>query len=204
MSDDEPLSPPVMEEDSPSEIEILTNIFNSGSERLVVTPEGALLPETDAGGGRKTVLDKPRQFYAPWHLRDPRRLAIEQAGVTRAGFPFHFVAEGPGYWDGVLRTNRGHHYRVHVRYPSDFPLSPPGAFVVDPELRIPVHQYNDGELCLTYPADGRLGGWDPGSTTAGSVIAWTAHWLFSSEHWRASGEREWPGPSGDLAYLRPR
>lgn len=196
--------PPQGKGDPEKDLSILANIFNTGAERLVVTPEGKLVPEKDAGAGKKTVLEKPRQFYAEWYVRDPRRLAIEAAGVSRAGFTFTFVRQGSGYWEGALVSNRGNSYRVQVRYPSDYPASPPGSYIIDPPVRIPVHQYANGELCLNYPGDGRAGGWDPGVTTAGSIIAWTAHWLFSYEHWKATGEREWLGPAEDQSWRRPR
>jgi len=131
-----------------------------------------------------------------WFRRDPERVLLEKA-VMEQYFPqFQLVllADDRLRWYGPLETNRGNVYKIEVRYPDEFPDKAPLVYPLNPVIEAfqpdsdrYKHQYPDGHLCLYYPGDKTF---SP-KTTAASVVAVAAAWLFSYETWQESGH--WPG-----------
>jgi hypothetical protein len=140
------------------------------------------------------------QSTAVWFERNPSRLVLEQNAVASRfpGFQL-FREEHTLFWVGTLRTNGGNRYEVTVEYPDNFPDAPPKVFPTNPKIELWrddesfKHQYRDGSLCLFHPSDRFF---EP-NTTAVTVIATAAAWLFSFEQWLASGRKKWPGVEAD-------
>lgn len=140
--------------------------------------------------------------HAPvvWFERNPARLVLERNAVA-ARFPgFRLVRDKQTlYWVGTLVSNSGRPYEVTVEYPDNFPDTPPKVFPTNPPIAIwrddkmLKHQYKDGSLCLFHPSDRFF---EP-KTTAVTVIATAAAWLFAYEQWLDSGKQSWPGQEAD-------
>jgi len=64
--------------------------------------------------------------------------------------------------------------------------------IVEPEL-VPnaPHVILGRRPCLYLPAQGRPHGYDPATTTAATLVAWTALWIHAYETWVSTGA--WPG-----------
>jgi len=103
-------------------------------------------------------------------------------------------------WYGSLESDRrSKRYIIALYYPDDFPARPPKVFPLDPAITIyrnprqgdMLHQFNDGSLCLFHPSDRFF----EINTTAATIIATTAVWLFAFENWEETGK--WVGPEAD-------
>lgn len=132
----------------------------------------------------------------PWYSQNPARLILEKEAMSRRFPQFKLVLQGIRlYWMGTLTSNSGNHYQIALEYPDDFPDTPPKVFPIEPVITIwkdenlLKHQYRDGSLCLFHPNDRFF----EANTTAVTVIAVAATWLFAYEQWLASEKREWPG-----------
>lgn len=135
-----------------------------------------------------------------WYQHNPARLILEKEAMSRRFPQFSLVLQGTKlYWTGALTSNEGNHYEIALEYPDNFPDAPPKIFPIEPEIAIwkddnmLKHQYRDGSLCLFHPDDRFF---EP-NTTAVTVIAAAATWLFAYEHWLASGKTEWLGKEAD-------
>lgn len=142
---------------------------------------------------------KPTRWYAAWFEVNPSRLLLEQQSMNEKFPQFQLFRNGNDLsWVGSLTTNRNNPYLLNVRYPAKFPYEAPQVFPVEPVIQVNdasnpgryKHQYPDGHLCLYYPGDYTF---SP-NTTAATVVAVAAAWLFAYESWVESGYRDWPGP----------
>lgn len=131
-----------------------------------------------------------------WYERNPARLVQEQKAMERRFPGFKLHRDGTKLvWVGILTTNRNERYELAVEYPDNFPDQEPKVFPIEPTIAIwrddnmLQHQYNDGSLCLFHPND-RF--WEA-NTTAATVVATAAAWLFAYEEWLESGKQAWPG-----------
>jgi hypothetical protein len=125
--------------------------------------------------------------YGQWRLRQERE--------AMARFPSFRLVENYGdlCWLGPLTSSlTGKRYQVRVRYPGRFPDSPP--IVTVEKHTFPVgmpHLQGFDKPCLFMPGQGSGHGYDPGRTTAATLVAWTALWIHAYETWCETGE--WPG-----------
>lgn len=121
------------------------------------------------------------------------RLAVERHSMER--FPsFHLVGEGMDwYWSGTLRSAlTGRSYDVVVHYGAGFPFSAPEVVIENHAFPVPTpHLIAGSRPCLFLPDQGGRCGYDPGRTTAATIVAWTALWIHAYEMWAATGA--WPG-----------
>ncbi|NTU81876.1 MAG: hypothetical protein HGA45_21285 [Chloroflexales bacterium] len=127
-----------------------------------------------------------------WYVLNPARLILEKR-IMSVRFPqFQLHRDSTKLvWFGWLITNRNNRYEIALYYPDNFPDAPPKVYPLNPAITVweneragrLMHQYRDGSLCLSYPADK---GFDH-ETTAADVIAVSAAWLFSYETWKESG-----------------
>jgi hypothetical protein len=144
------------------------------------------LPESGRRSARTRWWETP---YGRW------RVAAETEAMRR--FPEFRAFEDAGGnlgWAGALtsallpRTR----YLVRVTYPSSFPDDAPAVEIVEPELADGTpHRLSPQRPCLYRETQGPRHGYDPGHTTAATVVAWTALWIHAYETWRATGR--WPG-----------
>lgn len=183
------------------------------SQRL--RPMGGLTPEaeiavTGAGGGdaaspslyvagehaRPTPVHGARG--APWWLTPygTWRLRAEVAAM-KARFP-EFALTSPTQgtlgWEGRLIGPFGVNltYAVVVTYPSYFPDEPPQVEIERPPLLPDTpHVVLGNRPCVYLPAQGSVNGYDPGRSTAATLVAWTALWIHAYECWARTGV--WPG-----------
>ncbi|HEY1297513.1 MAG TPA: hypothetical protein VGJ60_30905 [Chloroflexota bacterium] len=148
-----------------------------------------------------------------YETSDGRARLLLEKQIMAARFPdfqlslIHSPALGPGSrlgWQGTLTTPRGNRYVVHVIYPEAFPDEPARVYPIQPSIKLVdkdgvrlVHQYSDGRMCLFDPNERTF----TPSTSAATVTAVAAAWLFCYEHWTASGGREWPGKAADMSEL---
>ncbi len=132
---------------------------------------------------------------ARWWLTPYGRWRLEaEAEAIRERFPgFRLVqAEGDLHWLGWLRSalSSESRYLVRVSYPPGYPDEAPEVAIERPELPEGTpHLLVGREPCLY--RSGRRDGYDPGRTTAATLVAWTALWIHAFETWRATGH--WPG-----------
>ena len=149
-----------------------------------------------------TTLHPIRWHSQTWYEAIPGRLVLESKAMETRFPDFQLVRDGTQLvWMGTLETNRGNRYEIALYYPDNFPDTPPKVFPINPVLEVyksPTtnslkHQYNDGSLCLHFPADQSFGT----RSTAATVIAVAAAWLFAYETWLDSGKTEWPGDEAD-------
>jgi hypothetical protein len=129
--------------------------------------------------------------YGSW------RLSAETAAM-RERFPsFRLVARHDGrlglVWGGRLRSSlSGKRYRVKIAYPWSFPDEPPTVTIEGTKfLPGTPHLLDGARPCLYWPGQGPRYGYDPGRTTAATLVSWTALWIHAYETWRATGA--WPG-----------
>lgn len=96
-------------------------------------------------------------------------------------------------WLGRIRSTLGsEEYPVRVTYPHDFPDAAP--LVTFDGVAFPPgtpHLLDGNRPCLFNWSQGPRNGYDPGRTTAATLVAWTALWLAAFETWRATAA--WPG-----------
>jgi len=99
------------------------------------------------------------------------------------------------YWEGEVELNmssiRERRHRLHIVYPGEYPNKAPEAYVRQPKIVSRKHQFDDGQLCLFNPRDGKSYGWNPGRSTAVTVAAWAVQWLYAYYTWKATND--WPG-----------
>lgn len=129
-----------------------------------------------------------RRRYTPRSRENP----LQQRGWVKAAFPqFHWriTREGGVEWTGTLQpTPESPEYEVRVVHEPD---RTPVVYVRQPAIRRDAwHCYQDGSLCLYWPAEWR---WTPRESLAATIIPWTAFWLYYYELWLLTGE--WLGPS---------
>ena len=127
-----------------------------------------------------------------WYQKLPGRLLKEQE-IVKSSFPqakLVRVGDGNLAWVLYLRTNSDREYLIEIIYPDRFPSAYPLAFVLKPKIKMALHQYNDGHLCLFSTTDRPERTYIPEKTTAVTIIVWTAAWLASYEIWQRTGT--WP------------
>jgi hypothetical protein len=150
---------------------------------------------------KRTSLGATR-WHSEWYERTGERLVLEQRAMSDRFPQFQLFQDGAELlWRGRLTTNDGNAYEIMIKYPRTFPDDPPEAYPLEPPVAayktersgVPKHQYHDGRLCLYYPADRTL----QKETTAATVVALSAAWLFAYEQWLKSGKKHWPGKEAD-------
>ncbi len=126
------------------------------------------------------------------------RLQLEVAAMRDAfnqTFRLSVPRRGNLYWEGVVELNmvsipqRDHLLRIE--YPAAYPGRAAEAYVRNPTIVSRKHQFEDGQLCLFNPRDGKQYGWNPGRSTAVTVAGWAVQWLYAFYTWKATGA--WPG-----------
>jgi len=122
-----------------------------------------------------------------WHDRHSQRLRAEQI-IMSERFP-QFVLKkdllGRLFWEGILITNFGTHYRVRIIYPDNYPYQRPSFRIVHPKVKKDCpHVFLDGSLCV-YPDH-----WDHKRCTAPAGVPLVASWLAMYEIWLRTG-RGW-------------
>jgi hypothetical protein len=126
-----------------------------------------------------------RSPYGAW------RLDAEREAMRR--FPGFKLSDDPClHWRGWLEGAfvPRHRYLVYVVYPAGFPDEPPEVTIARPQLPSGMpHLLPDQRPCL-FRGSGRAG-YEPGVTTAATLVAWTALWIHAFETWRETGR--WPG-----------
>lgn len=167
-------------------------------ETVYITAEGEIVESsgTEYRGNQQVDRDtrqpvtklKPTRWYLAWYDNNHGRLVQENQAMQQRfpRFRLRRVSEGLA-WYGNLRTNKGNYYEIAIVYPSDFPYSAPKVYPIRPKISSGKHQYKDGSLCLFYPSDTT---WQS-NTTAATVVAWAATWLFCYESYKETGH--WPG-----------
>lgn len=126
------------------------------------------------------------------------RLQLEVAAM-RDTFNDTFRLVVPGrenlYWEGEVELNLTgipqRRHLLHIVYPANYPSRAAEAYVRRPKIVSRKHQFEDGQLCLFNPRDGRRYGWNPGRSTAVTVAGWAVQWLYAFYTWKATGA--WPG-----------
>ncbi len=125
-----------------------------------------------------------------------------QVAMMRRYFPDFAYRRGETAWYGHLQpTPESPRYRVKLKY---VPGGVPRVWVLRPAL-VPEaeaqHRYDDGSLCLYFPADGD---WHPGRSLATTVVPWAARWLFCYECWLLDPDRVWRGPEAPHSETKAR
>jgi hypothetical protein len=130
--------------------------------------------------------------YGEW-----RRSAERDAmGRHFPGFRDCELLDGRLSWLGWLSSglDPDRRYLVRVTYPHNFPDHAPEVVIERPALPDGVpHMLGPRRPCLYLPSQGPRNGYEPGRTTAATLVAWTALWVHAFETWRATGR--WPGRS---------
>lgn len=124
------------------------------------------------------------------------RLEVELMRATYADtFKLNVPRQENLYWQGDVEINlRGlkqRHHTLKIVYPKVYPNHPPEAYVVAPHIYSEKHQFEDGQLCLFNPIDGKDYGWNPASSTAITVVSWAIQWIYAFYTWKATNV--WPG-----------
>ena len=119
-----------------------------------------------------------------WYERHPQRLWAEQA-IMKGSFPQFVLREADGrlFWEGILVTNFGTHYKARIIYGRNHPYEKPSLRVVRPEIRNDSpHRFADGTLCI-YPDRYDYKRW-----TAPASVPLLASWLALYEVWVRTGK----------------
>jgi hypothetical protein len=157
-----------------------TQLYVSGQ------PPAALpRPEGSRGGERWWETE-----YGRWR-RDAEREAMARHFPS---FNLCEALDGSLSWLGWLTSSFDpeRRYAVQVTYPDHFPDLAPGVTIASPKLPDGVpHVLGPQRPCLFQPSQGPRNGYDPGRTTAATLVAWTALWIHAFETWQATGR--WPG-----------
>lgn len=126
------------------------------------------------------------------------RLHLEvEAMRATFGDTFRLIVPRRGnlYWVGTVEINmtnaKVREHQLKIEYPADYPTRPPEAYVIKPHVYSPKHQFEDGQLCLFNPKDGKTYGWNPGRSTAVTVTGWAINWLYAFYTWKVT--KAWPG-----------
>lgn len=160
-------------------------------------PDGTVVKPTRWFG----IVSRTVNPHIQWYDQNPARLTLEKQIMEKKfpSFALQMMADGSLAWHGQVQTE-SKRYQIAVIYPPDFPRQPPNVYPVDPQIEVRdvkgnrlKHQYNDGHLCLYYPADRSF----HAKTTATTVIAVAALWFNCYEYWLKSGKKEWPGDEAD-------
>jgi len=88
-------------------------------------------------------------------------------------------------WKGTLRSNKGNHYVVLMKYPDGFPFSYPKVYIVSPDVRKekPPHIFPDGQLSvLPFKRP-----YQKNVITASMVVTLTIVWIVEYENWQDTG-----------------
>lgn len=123
-----------------------------------------------------------------WHIRHRFPTFVHRRRASAEG-----KRVGAAEWQGTLQPREcSPVYTVCVRYR---PGRPPTVRVLRPVLaRKAPHVYDDGTLCLYWPKEWR---WRSSELLAGTIIPWTALWLYYYELWLDTGD--WLGSSSHTA-----
>jgi hypothetical protein len=130
----------------------------------------------------------------PWFQHHPARLRQEQEAM-KSRFPDFTLTRGDDGalgWVGFLTSNRGNRYKVLIDYRDGFPHEEPYAFILQPRF-VSQHMWKDGHLCLMYPGGST---WRT-NTTAASLLAIVAAWIFSYETHKEKCRRDHGNPCMD-------
>jgi hypothetical protein len=143
------------------------------------------LPAGGPGGRRWWETD-----YGSW------RRSAEREAMQRhfPGFELCELLDGTLCWVGWLCSGLDpeRSYRVRLTYPENFPDHHPEVRIEEPTLPEGTpHLLGPQRPCLYQPSHGHRNGYEPGRTTAATLVAWTALWLHAFETWRETGR--WPG-----------
>lgn len=146
-------------------------------------------PLPAADGGQEAWFWTP---YGAWRLK----AEIEAMEERFPGFRIATTEESVTTlaWSGRLPSpfRLETTYLVQVRYPPWFPDEPPEVSILSPPLAPDTpHVILGNRPCLFLPSQGPGHGYDPGRTTAATLVAWTVLWIHAYETWAASGA--WPG-----------
>jgi hypothetical protein len=162
----------------------------NGDNRMFVSgqPPAALPRSGEEPGSRRWW----ETDYGSW------RLSAEYEAMRSRfpGFRPRELPDGVLCWLGWLNSglNPERRYVIRVIYPGNFPERPPEVVIERPELPDGVpHLLSPRRPCLYLPSQGPRNGYDPGSTTAATFVAWTSLWIHAFETWQATGR--WPGRS---------
>lgn len=126
------------------------------------------------------------------------RLQLEVAAMRDTfseTFRLNVPRRGNLYWEGVVELNMSsipqRDHLLRIEYPAAYPGRAAEAYVRNPKIVSRKHQFEDGQLCLFNPRDGKQYGWNPGRSTAVTVAGWAVQWLYAFYTWKATGA--WPG-----------
>lgn len=129
-----------------------------------------------------------------WQTAYGRWRFVAEAEAMRRFPGFRAAVGGNGLlaWAGWLRSGLplGRRYLVRATYPACFPDEAPIVSIEKPELPLEVPHLLSGQQPCLYHA-GHRDSYDPGRTTAATLVAWTALWIHAFETWQAT--RMWPG-----------
>ena len=142
----------------------------------------------------RQIPDEPQQDW--WNTSDGRwRLEAEEQAMRERfpGFELVLSAEILLAWVGLLQSALpgGKRYQVYVIYGPGFPDTAPWAIIAAPKLVANTPHLLFGQAPCLYKPAGSARGYDPASTTAATLVAWTALWIHAYETWRQTGT--WPG-----------
>jgi hypothetical protein len=147
--------------------------------------------ETDYGAWRRNAEREAMARHFPaFTLCEMLDGSLSWVGWLRSGLDSGAPDNRP-LWRGDPHERR---YQIRVIYPDNFPEYPPSVVIESPELPQGMpHVLAPQRPCLFQPAQGPRNGYDPGKTTAATLVAWTALWIHAFETWQATGH--WPGRS---------
>ena len=155
--------------------------------------------ELYTSGAQPSALPAPANAGEGQHWFDTKygeeRLKIEERAMDERfpGFVLVWNHHGDIAWVGTLESSlpRGKRYRLVVAYPHRFPDEAPGVWILDPEIpNNTPHLLSERRPCLYRPHNDSRYGYSA-STTAATMVAWTALWIHAYETWQAT--RVWPG-----------
>lgn len=152
------------------------------------TAGAAARPLPAAGTQQELWFETP---YGEWRLKTEIEAMRERFLAFRLQMDQLMLA-----WQGRLPSpfRSADSYLVQVRYTTWFPDEAPEVAILSPLLdRETPHLVMGNRPCLYLPAHGSRSGYDPGSTTAATLVAWTVLWIHAYETWRVTGN--WPGRS---------
>jgi hypothetical protein len=121
-----------------------------------------------------------------WWKRDPRRLALEIALLTRAAGGRFCRSGDTILYDEEIVSDRVP-FGLRVRFPEDYPASAPLPFLLYPDLPVTVeiHRYVGGALCVHGPDE-----WHPNECTGLWLRNRTAAWVYALSDFLRTGV--WP------------
>lgn len=139
---------------------------------------------------QKNTIIPEQRWNGEWWDERPDQVELEKFAIDETYPHFEFGCyEGELFCHGWLTTNRNNNYNLVIKYPDNYPYSPPEPYIEEPDLnpyRTP-HMYEDGKLCVMEISDET---WQENSTAA-TMIGLVGAWLHAYEEWQESGH--WPG-----------